>query len=49
MKTLWNRLTLMQYATEDNDGKTKWWHYVLAGVVLTALFLAANIGAVVGF
>lgn len=49
MKTLWDKLTLMKYATADDDGKTKWWHYVLSGVVVGIFYAAMNIGAAVGY
>ncbi len=35
MKWLWNKLTLMDYATPDDDGRIPWWAWPCALAFLT--------------
>lgn len=49
MKRAWERLTLMDFASEDDDGHIEPWHWAVAAIVLMGLFLAMDIGAAVGF
>lgn len=49
MKQLWNRLTLMDYATENDPGEIKPWHAVVAVVVLIGFYLMAAVGDAAGF
>lgn len=38
MRRLWNKLTLMDYATQEDDGRLRWW-MVPAGLAFAALWL----------
>ena len=49
MKHAWERLTLMDFASEDDDGHISAWHWVGAAIVMMGLLLVMDIGTKVGF
>jgi len=49
MRKAWEKLTLMDFASEDDDGHISGWHWVGAAIVMMGLLLVMDIGAAVGF
>ena len=49
MRKAWEKLTLMDFASEEDNGRISAWHWVGAAIVMMGLLLVMDIGAAVGF